>query len=185
MKIEYLHTTERLGLRRWKHKDTVPFAEMNADPEVMRFFPSQLSLIETEDFIEKIEKHFDEHGFGLYAVEELSSEEFTGMIGLQNFDLRTDFSPGTEIGWRLRRESWGKGYAAEGARECLRYCFEDIGINEIFSFTASANPPSIAVMKRIGLNYIKNFGHPKLDPEDALYNHVLYSLTKKEYTDKA
>ena len=181
MKNDYLLTTERLGLRRWAPPDTAPFAEMNADKEVMRFFPAPLSSNESENFIDRIEKHFDEQGFGLYAVDELSSEEFIGMIGLQNFDLKTDFSPGMEIGWRLRRESWGKGYATEGAKECLRYCFEDLKLNKIFSFTATINLPSIAVMKRIGLNYVKEFGHPKLDPAHELYTHVLYSISRKEF----
>lgn len=184
MRDDYLLTTERLGLRRWAPPDTAPFAEMNADKEVMRFFPAPLSLNETKNFIERIEKHFDKHGFGLYAVDVLSNKEFIGMIGFQNFDFKTNFSPGTEIGWRLRRESWGKGYATEGAKECLRYGFEDLKFNKIFSFTATINLPSIAVMKRIGLTYVKDFGHPKLDPRHELFTHVLYSISRGEYSER-
>lgn len=181
MTVDYLLTTPRLGLRRWLPGDSGLFAAMNADPEVMRFFPRMLSRSETEVFIQRIEAHFDRHGYGLYAVEERETGRFIGFIGFQWARLETDFTPCIEIGWRLERTRWGMGYATEGARKCLRHGFETLGFQAVFSFTSSINRRSIAVMERIGLKYRKNFGHPGLPPDHALHDHVLYSITRMEF----
>lgn len=176
----YIITTARLGLRRWLPGDTGLFAAMNADPEVMRYFPKMLNRSQTEGFISRIEEHFDRHGYGLYAVEELESGCFAGFIGFQWARFEADFTPCVEIGWRLERSRWGRGYASEGARECLRHGFETLGFAEVFSFTSNNNQRSIAVMERIGLTYRKHFMHPGLPPGHRLREHVLYSLRKSE-----
>lgn len=177
----YIIMTPRLGLRRWLPGDTGQFAAMNADPEVMRYFPQMLSRCETEDFIRRIEAHFDRHGYGLFAVEELESGCFIGFIGFQWARFVADFTPCVEIGWRLERSRWGRGYASEGARECLHYGFDRFRFREVFSFTSVLNAPSIAVMKRIGLTYRKHFMHPGLPPGHRLLKHVVYSITRTEY----
>ena len=99
--------TDRLSLRRWQEADVAPFAAMTADPQVMEFFPAELSLDETADLISRINRHFDEHGFGLWAVELKSSGQFIGFIGLQIPSFESHFTPCVEIGWRLAHEHWG------------------------------------------------------------------------------
>jgi RimJ/RimL family protein N-acetyltransferase len=177
----YTIATGRLGLRTWLPTDIIPFAEMNADPEVMRFFPKQLSRLETENFIGIIEKHFQDKGYGLFAVDMMSTGEFIGFIGLHTATFISEFTPCVEVGWRLRRRFWGNGYATEGAAACLGYGFGQLGLTEICSFTSAVNGRSVAVMKRIGLRYRMDFGHPKIDPENELFRHVLYGLTQTEY----
>ena len=148
---EYDIITQRLALRVWQPKDLAPFAEMNADSEVMRFFPHPLSQLETEGFLDVIKRHFEQHGFGLLAVDESSTGEFIGFIGLHTATFESPFAPCVEVGWRLRRSSWGKGYATEGATACLKLGFEKHGLEEICSFTSAINLRSVDVMKRIGL----------------------------------
>jgi RimJ/RimL family protein N-acetyltransferase len=175
---KYELTTERLGLRTWLPKDVIPFAEMNADAEVMRFFPHPLSRQETERFLSTIEQHFHERGFGLFAVDELSTGEFIGFIGFSTATFKSSFTPCVEVGWRLRRKSWGYGYATEGAIACLRRGFQQHGLADICSFTSAINLRSVAVMKRIGLKYRMDFDHPKIDSTSELCRHVLYGIAK-------
>lgn len=179
----YLLTTDRLGMRRWCASDLPPFARMNRDPLVMQYFPSTLEEHETEAFIARIEQHFDGNGFGLYAVDLLSTGEFIGFIGLYTATFESDFTPCPEIGWRLHHDYWGNGYATEGATACLREGFRRHSLEEIFSFTAAVNRPSIAVMKRIGLQFRRSFQHPRIDPGRRLSGHVLYSLTRSEFEE--
>ena len=117
--------TERLLLRRWRPSDLAPFAALNADPRVMRYFPSTLSRAESDAFAERIEAHFAEHGFGLWAVEILDGAPFIGFVGLSVPRFEAPFTPCVEVGWRLAAEYWGRGYAPEGgarrARIRLRY----------------------------------------------------------------
>ncbi|MGA0328653.1 MAG: GNAT family N-acetyltransferase, partial [Ilumatobacteraceae bacterium] len=99
--------TARLILRRWRDVDIVSFADINADDEVMRFFPSTLSLDETAAMVERIESHFDEHGFGLWAVE--IDGRLAGFTGLNTTTFDTPMGPHVEIGWRLATWAWGMG----------------------------------------------------------------------------
>jgi RimJ/RimL family protein N-acetyltransferase len=102
-------STERLRLRRWRGEDRAPFAELNADPEVMEFFPAPLSRKESEALIERIESGFERHGFGLWALEPLGSGELVGFAGLAVPGFEAHFTPAVEVGWRLARRAWGNG----------------------------------------------------------------------------
>jgi RimJ/RimL family protein N-acetyltransferase len=79
-------------------------------------------------------------------------------------------------GWRLKKEAWGREYATEGAAACLRYGFSELGLDEVYSFTAEVNEPSRNVMKKIGMNFVKTFSHPRVDPGSPLSRHVLYLI---------
>src|SRR5690606_29831698 len=154
--------TSRLILRDWQHSDLEPFCHLNADEEVMNFFPKALTTEQTMTLHQVIVTEFKEYGFGLYAVEVKETNEFIGFIGFHRATFDADFTPCVEIGWRLKKEAWGKGYATEGAKACLQYGFSNLGFNEVYSFTADINTPSKNVMKKIGLNFIKTFDHPKI-----------------------
>src|SRR5215470_17360821 len=142
--------TERLVLRRWRDSDRAPFAALNADPRVMEFFPALLSRGESDAFVDRIEGHFGEHGFGLWAIEAPGLADFAGYVGLWTARFEAPFTPAVEIGWRLAAEHWGRGFAPEGARAALRFGFEDAGLAEIVSFTVPANTRSRRVMEKLG-----------------------------------
>lgn len=175
--------SDRLRLRAWKESDLAPFAEINADPDVAEFLPRVLSAEESDDLALRIRALFAEHSFGLWAAEEIASQRFMGFVGLMvpNFDAH--FMPCVEIGWRLGREHWGKGYATEGARLALRYAFEHLSLDEIVSFTVPMNERSQSVMRKLGMTHDPedNFDHPKLPDGDRLRRHVLYRLTREAW----
>ncbi|MBE9115471.1 GNAT family N-acetyltransferase [Lusitaniella coriacea LEGE 07157] len=170
--------TPRLILRGWQPSDREPFARLNADPEVMKYFPATLSRQESDELIERIESHRQTHNFCFWAVEERSTGAFIGFIGLKVPAFEAHFTPTVEVGWRLAKEFWGKGYATEGAKEAIRYGFETIGLNEIVSFTAQINLRSIAVMKRLGMthNQADDFNHPSLPSGHPLQRHVFFRI---------
>ncbi|AUD14993.1 MULTISPECIES: GNAT family N-acetyltransferase [unclassified Planococcus (in: firmicutes)] len=181
MKNGYLFESERLGFRRWKTSDHAPFAALNANPDVMEFFPKTLSRTESDALIERIEAHFEEKGYGLWAVERKEDGAFIGFIGLLDVNFDIGIEDATEIGWRLEKKFWKKGYATEGANACLAYAFEELGKREIYSFTSTVNTPSETVMKRIGMEKAGEFEHPRVPQGSPLRKHVLY---KKELTQE-
>lgn len=173
----YLETS-RLQLRDWKETDLEPFSRINADEKVMTYFPKTLSPEETNVFYPSILSEFEECGFGLYAVEVKENKEFIGFIGFHRATFEADFTPCIEIGWRLKYEAWGKGYATEGATACLQYGFNELGFRDVYSFTADVNKPSKNVMIKIGMSFIKTFNHPKVEKHSPLHKHVLYHISK-------
>jgi RimJ/RimL family protein N-acetyltransferase len=175
--------TPRLLLRRWRAEDREPLAHINADPRVMEFFPAPLSREESDRQIERFERHFDEHGFGMWAVERRDAPGCIGRMGLLVATFPALFTPCVEIGWMLAAEHWGLGLATEGAREVLRYGFGILALDEIFSFTAVANARSRRVMEKIGLRHdpADDFDHPNLPEGHPLRRHVLYRSRREEW----
>lgn len=170
--------TTRLLLRRWQPKDSAPFAQMNQDADVMRFFPSLPTPEQSQAMIERVERHFDEKGFGWWVVEHKESGDFMGFTGLITVPFESFFTPCVEIGWRFRKEYWKQGYAQEAALVCLRFGFEELKLDSIFSFTAVVNTPSEKVMQRIGMTKVTEFGHPRIDKDHWLHQHVLYKKAR-------
>jgi RimJ/RimL family protein N-acetyltransferase len=154
---------------------------MNADPSVMEFMPKLLDSLESDALVERIERHFDERGFGLMAIELKESGEFVGFVGLSVPQFEAPFMPAVEIGWRLAAEYWGKGLATEAAQETLRFGFEKVGLESVVSFTVPANVRSRRVMERIGMTSEGEFEHPRLPEGHPLRRHVLYRLTQEDW----
>jgi 3-dehydroquinate dehydratase/shikimate dehydrogenase len=178
--------TKRLILRPWCEKDLELFANLNADPRVMEYFPATLSRTESDQLAERIKTKMNEKGWGLWAVSVPGIADFIGFIGLNSVDqtsLPTPFSPAIEIGWRIAFEHWGKGYATEGSKAALAYGFDTLNLNEIVSFTAVQNIRSRRVMERIGMHRDPkdDFDHPKLPESHPLRRHVLYRLNQREW----
>lgn len=176
--------TERLVLRRWRPADRAPFAALNADPIVMEHFPAPLTGEESDRVADRIDETFRDRGFGLWAVEVPGEAEFIGFVGLSVPRYRTRFTPCVEIGWRLAAAWWGRGYATEAARGALRQGFEKVGLAEIVSFTAVINTRSRRVMERIGMTYspTEDFDHPMVTEGHPLCRHVLYRLTREQFS---
>ena len=155
--------TERLVLRGWRESDRAPFAELNADPVVMEHFPSPLTRVASDAFVDRIEQHFAERGFGLWAVE--AEGELLGFTGLAVPRFHADWmddreQPVLEVGWRLRRSAWGSGYATEAGRAALGFAFGELGRDEVVSFTVTGNARSRAVMERLGMRRLTAYDHP-------------------------
>jgi ribosomal-protein-alanine N-acetyltransferase len=176
--LDEMHT-HRLLLRRWREDDLLPFAAMNADPEVMEFFPAALDRTSSDALARRIEAGFTEHGFGLWALEVGSSGGFIGFTGLSVPGFEAAFTPAVEVGWRLAREAWGHGYATEAATTALDAAFGPRALAEVVSFTSVANVRSQAVMRRLGMTRdpTEDFDHPSIPSGHPLGRHVLYRMT--------
>jgi RimJ/RimL family protein N-acetyltransferase len=172
--------THRLLLRHWRDDDLDAFAKLNADPEVMRYFPAALTRPESDAFAERAQAHIAQHGWGLWAVELLGGEPFIGFVGLAEPRFAAHFTPAVEVGWRLAREQWGHGYATEAARAAVEHGFGVLQLAEIVSFTATTNAPSRRVMERLGMRHdpAEDFEHPLVTP-GPLRRHVLYRLPRR------
>jgi len=179
--------TGRLILRDWKLGDREPFARMNADARVMEYLGEPLSRKRSDEVADRIEAHFRTHGFGLCAAELTEGGEFIGFIGLAVPTFEAAFTPCVEIGWRLAAEYWGAGLATEGAREIMRYAFEELGLPELVSLTAIRNERSRRVMAKLGMTHdaTENFDHPRLPVGDPLRRHVLYRLRRERWVNSA
>lgn len=172
--------TGRLSLRRWRSADREPFAAMNSDPRVTEFLPTVLTREMSDAFIARAEAHFEEHGFGLWAIEIPGVVPFAGFVGISRPRFDAHFQPSVEIGWRLAADYWGRGYATEGARAALEFGFDAIGLPAIVSFTVPANMRSRHVMEKIGMTRdpADDFDHPLLPEGHPLRRHVLYRIAR-------
>lgn len=168
--------TSRLILRQWQASDLDAFAHLNADPEVMLYFPSTLSKQQSDLLAEKFQQFIASYGWGMWAVELKENHQFIGFVGLADQPEKFSFSPCVEIGWRIDQRYWNKGYATEAAQVCLTFAFEQLTLNQIVAFTVVSNQPSEKVMQRLGMHYVSSFKHPALDEQDPLAEHVLYRI---------
>jgi len=178
--------TSRLRLRRWHKEDLPMFAALNADPRVMEFLLKPLGREESDAVVERIEEHFVQHGFGFWAIEAFGVADFIGFTGLRIPPpaFKTHFTPCVEVGWRLAYDYWGFGYASEAAGLALDFGFQQIGLQEIVSFTVPANQRSQRVMERLGMTHSPedNFEHPLVPESHPLRRHVLYRINRLDWT---
>lgn len=171
--------TERLKLRAWQESDLQPFAELNADKDVMLYFPSVLTREQSDNLADKFQHLILDHGWGFWAVELKATGQFIGFTGLNIQPEQFIFSPCVEIGWRFAKQYWHQGYATEAAKACLKFAFETLQLKEVVSFTAVHNTASEHVMQRLGMQAMFEFNHPALTQESPLSRHILYKIVQK------
>jgi ribosomal-protein-alanine N-acetyltransferase len=175
--------TARLLLRAWREGDLEAFAALNADPRVMEHFPATLTREESDEVVTRIRAHFAAHGFGLWAIEIPQQAPFIGFAGLSRTSFDAPFTPCVEVGWRLARGHWGRGYATEAARAALRFAFERLALEEVVSYTTPDNRRSLCVMERLGMRRDPSgdFEHPRLPEGHRLRRHVLYRIDRASW----
>lgn len=161
--------TERLVLRGWQARDRAPFAALNAD-----VWTPRLDAAESDALVDRLEALRARDGFAFMAVERRADGAFLGMVGLQRFPGAGALGPCVEVGWRLAREHWGRGYATEAARAWLDHGFGALGLAEIVAFTNADNAASMAVMRRLGMRRdpARDFVHPKAPELGPLLLHA-------------
>ncbi|GAA0477551.1 N-acetyltransferase [Paractinoplanes deccanensis] len=145
--------TQRLVLREWRDDDLDGLAAMNADPEVMRYIMdgSVLDRAQSAERLRRMRAVWEQHGFGLFAVEGRAEGVLLGWAGLAIPEFLPEVLPAVEVGWRFAREFWGRGYATEAAREALRFGFEECGLERVVSIRHVDNVRSARVMAKLGL----------------------------------
>ncbi|HZR16621.1 MAG TPA: GNAT family N-acetyltransferase [Verrucomicrobiae bacterium] len=165
---------EQIVLRQWQDSDLEPYAVMNSDPEVMRYFPRPLTREESAASLGRLRRSIDERGWGLWVV--AVDGQFAGFTGLAVPLFEASFTPCVEVGWRLRREYWGRNIAYRAARQALDHGFRVLELQEIVSFTAATNLRSRRLMERLGFTHspAEDFDHPSIAPGHDLRRHVFY-----------
>ena len=168
--------TSRLILRPWRESDLVPFAELNADPVVMRFLRGVLTREDSDGYARRAQQHLADHGFCKWAVEAPGVAPFIGAVGLSHVRFEASFTPAVEVAWRLSRRFWGQGYATEAARAAMQDGFTRVGLREIIAITTLDNLLSQRVMERLGMTRSVEFDHPLIAEGNPLRRHILYRL---------
>lgn len=166
----------------WRGPDREPFAAMNADPPVVEHLQGPMSRERSDDFIDRIEAHWDQHGWGLWAAEVVGGAPFVGYVGLWPAGYLA--AGMVEVGWRIASEHWGHGYATETAREALRSGFVEVGLDEIVSSTVPQNERSRRVMERNRPRQrpVGGLRPSAVDPVayPHLVRHVFYRLRRED-----
>lgn len=172
--------TARLRLRQWTDADVEPWADMNANPRVMEFFPALTPREQSREQAARMRADLDRDGYGWFVMERKDAAGFAGVMALAHARAPLPFSPLQEIGWRLPVESWGHGYATEAGSALLAYGFETLNWPEIVAFTAAINVRSRRVMERLGMTYDPkdDFEHPRVPEGHPVRPHVLYRKIK-------
>lgn len=171
--------TKRLTIRPWLPRDAVAFANINADPEVRRYYyPATLSRAESDAVIDSCTAHLDKHGFAFLAVERKSDKTLIGGAGL-TWTNDVPGGPVVEIGWILGREFWRQGYAGESSQAWFAHGWK-IGLSEIVGYTSEINHPSRRLMETLGMSRNPEDDFPDITvPEgNPLRPHVLFKIVK-------
>jgi RimJ/RimL family protein N-acetyltransferase len=177
MSDRYLFTSERLGFRNWIDFDISKMIDISSDPDVMEFFPAIATKIQTIEFIERMKLMYIEKEYCYFAVDHLKDESFIGFIGLYYQTYESQFTPSVDIGWRLNKKYWNNGLATEGAKKCLEYGFNKLGLKKIIATTPIINIKSIRVMEKIGMVKLAEFKHPRLKSNKRLEDCICYDIT--------
>lgn len=174
--------TERLLLRGWRDADREPFAAMNADPDVMTYFPATLTREDSDGMIDRAMTIWAKGGPCWWALEDPNGD-FVGFTGLYCPTFQTHFTPCVEIGWRLAKEHWGKGYATEAASAAMDWGFRELGLGQIVSFTVPENQRSRRVMERLGMvrDPKDDWDHPRMSDFPHMIRHVLYRIDADQW----
>ncbi len=163
--------TPRLLLRRWRSDDLDSFAAINAQPEVMRYIHDGRTLdrVATAERLATYRRHWDEHGFGLYAVELKKTGELAGFTGLAVPTFLPEIMPAVEIGWRLGRAYWGQGLATEAAQAVVAHTRAELGLRRLVSIHVVGNEASARVMVKLGMSLERETVQPDTGRQVRVY----------------
>lgn len=172
--------TARLVLRPWTDKDKRPFAEMSADPAVMEHLLPLVGREASDGWIDRQMAHLAEQGFCFWALEAKENSAFVGSVGLLRVGYKAHFTPAVEVGWRVSRAFWGRGYAPEAAAASIRFGFEALRLPEIVANAAPQNASSRRVMEKLGMSHdaMDDFDHSRIAEGHPLRQQVLYRLPR-------
>jgi RimJ/RimL family protein N-acetyltransferase len=174
--------TRRTLLRQWKDSDLPQWIAMNADADVRRYFPSRLTEEEALAEAGRMRAAIAQRGWGMWALEVPGVMGVAGTVGLHVTTIDAHFVPCVELGWRLKREAWGHGYATEAAQAAMEFGFRKLGLDELVAFTTVTNMPSQRVMQRLGMHRDPrdDFDHPRIEAGHPMRPHLLFRIGREE-----
>lgn len=177
---DFALATDRLILRGWRDEDHVPLLTLCRDPRVMEFLGPPQSAQDVTAAIARQRTKQAVYGHCLWAVERRADGAMVGFCGLQPGPEDTPIAGRIEIGWRLRADAWGQGYAREGALASLEWAWEHLGADSVWAITVPANMRSWGLMERLGMSRhpTLDFDHPAVPTESPLRRHITYSIDR-------
>jgi RimJ/RimL family protein N-acetyltransferase len=178
---EFSFETERLILRDWRDEDWAPFWEGTNTPAVMQWLGGVCDDEKRLAAQERIVSYSKEHGHTFWVVERKSDGALLGFCGLKRCNQKGGPIGMMEVGWRLREDAWGKGYAKEAAIASLQLAFDRYGAAEVVALTVEGNAPSWGLMLRLGMRRREDldFANDDFDPESGMI--IVYSITQDEW----
>lgn len=174
--------TARLLLRPWRDADHEPLYRICRDPAVMEFLGPTQSRAEASALIDRMSEMYQQRGFCFWAVERQQDAALLGLCGLKPGPAATPIAQEIEIGWRLRADAWGAGYAREAATACLRWGWKNLVCERIYAITTPTNTRSWGLMERLGMQRLPelDFDHPLLPEDSPLRPHITYVIERPE-----
>lgn len=179
--------TERLILRDWRDEDREPmYRHLNSRPNVMRWLLGVQTREQCDKMIDKLIRWQAEDGHTFWAMERKEDGELLGFCGLKKVqDDQNEPDPGTlEIGWRLREDAWGRGYAREAAVASLSYAFDNFDDDFVSAFTVNGNEGSWGLMERLGMTRRKDLDYWEDDWGPDLGHGIVYRITREQWAEK-
>jgi RimJ/RimL family protein N-acetyltransferase len=179
---EFALPTERLILRAWREADAEPFHTMCNDPAVMAYLGPPMSREDAQGAVTRQNGFQGTVGYCFWAVERQEDGAFLGFCGLKPGPADTPLEGRVEIGWRLRADAWGKGYAREAAQASLDWGVANLRDDAIWAITVIANTRSWGLMERLGMarRADLDFDHPGLPADSPLLRHITYSIARPQ-----
>lgn len=166
--------TERLMVGTWDWGDLEWFAEMNADPEVMKYFPHPLDIQESRTFLKKLLDHFHSKGYTYFPIFLNETYQPVGFAGFKYQDYESPYTPAVDIGYRFLSDQWGNGYATEACEALLIQAPRKWNFRRVISVTPKSNIASQNVMQKIGMEFIGLINHPNLEDYPEIKQCVVY-----------
>jgi RimJ/RimL family protein N-acetyltransferase len=180
---ETIIETARLRLRTWDESDVAPFMAALNTPAVMQWLGGIGDDALYQTLYQRMVAGQAAHGYCFWIVERLSDQQLLGFCGLnRSVRVGTPVHDMTEIGWRLREDAWGMGYAREAAEASLTYGFGPLGLERIVAFTVKKNAASWGLMQRIGMTRARELDHSVEGYAPELSDHIVYSISKEDWT---
>lgn len=173
--------TERLTLRAWRDEDVAPFAAICTDVEVMRHLGGPMPRGDVEAALTRQRTAQEATGHCFWAVERRDDRALLGFCGVRDGGhAGTPVPDELEIGWRLRRDAWGQGYAREAAEASLGWTWDNVDRRRIAAWTIPANRASWTLMERLGMERRPDldFGHPLFEAGHPLHRHITYVIER-------
>ena len=178
---EFSFETERLILRDWRDEDWAPFWEGTNTPTVMQWLGGVCDEEKRLAAQERIVSYSKEYGHTFWVVKRKSDGAILGFCGLKRCNQEGGPTGMMEVGWRLRKDAWGRGYAKEAAIASLQLAFDRFGAEEVVALTVEGNAPSWGLMLRLGMRRREDLDFPNkdFDPESGVI--IVYSITREEW----
>ena len=178
---EFRHETERLVLRDWREEDWPEFWSATNTPAVMQWLGGVLNEAGMAGARARLESYRRDHGHTFWALERKSDGAILGFCGLKRCNQRGGPIGMMEVGWRLREDAWGHGYAKEAARASLDLAFERFAADEVIALTVASNTPRWGLMIRLGMRRREDldFDNDEFDPEAGTI--IVYSISQAEW----